>query len=371
MDEPTAMLPPLKTVALSEMLAAGPLRLHDGLEILAAIAEQLSRLHANNKAHGRLTPSVIRVQTFETGAPAVIFQDPADTADMSQGADQYALGTIAFQVLTGRVPTRGESLAGALPEAAGALDKLVMRLLAPLASDRSTASGAARQFADLAAALQQPVSQKAGAVLMAPPLIKRGIPIGIQPTAAHAWVQEGTQVMPPRADDPSVTADPDPESTRAAEATNAPPAPPARAKPAPNPFSDDEATATVRMPSLRDNESPETMRGPPLDDEATQYSAPKKNPAAPKRSHTKPPPPVPTPAPEVTAEPFEPSRSDLPIDTGEHLMDPRLNPRRKKKEAVTPMQQLLQSAQRQPVWVWGAVGIGLAFFVLLLIALAR
>jgi hypothetical protein len=35
------------------------------------------------------------------------------------------------------------------------------------------------------------------------------------------------------------------------------------------------------------------------------------------------------------------------------------------------MSELLHVAKKQPPWVWGVLGVGVAFFVLLLIALAR
>src|SRR5436190_1886494 len=129
--------------------------------------------------YGFLTASVIRVQTFENGPPIVIFTEVDATRDMSEGADQWALGVLAFQVLGGRLPKPNETLS------------------APNAADRLTAAGAQRQFLDLA---ENPEA-RAAAPLAAMPQIKRGIPIGIQKTDAHAWVQrqDGTKPVPPAA----------------------------------------------------------------------------------------------------------------------------------------------------------------------------
>lgn len=352
MDEPTALLPPVSTLALSELLENGPMPLQQGLELLGVIAGQLAKLHANARTHGLLTAQVIRVQTFESGPPVVVLIDPGDqTRDMTEGADLWALGVLAFQVLAGRMPRQNETLAQVLPEAPPALERLVSRLMSAKPNDRLPAAGAQRQLLDLAGTAADPKA-KAAAPLGALPQIKRGVPIGAQKTAAHAWVRER---------DPDLTPPP-------------PPPKPARTAPPPqqaaaNPFGDDEATAMV--PPRSTAPDPPPIDGPAMDDEPTQFEPVKRmrRPLAP---------PVPTPlatraVAEPTTEAFEPSRSDLPGNTGEPMIDPRLAPRRKKRnpEEHSPLSELMHTAKGLPPWAWGAIGVGLAFFVLLLIALLR
>ena len=346
MDEPTALLPPVSTSSLAELLEAGPLPLTKGLELLGIIAGHVARLHANARTHGLLTAQHIRVQIFESGPPVVIFLEPETTRDMTEGADQLALGVLAFQVLAGRPPRADEALHDALPGVAPVLDRLVSKLLAPRPADRLPASGAQRQLLDLAASLSDPAS-KPVSPLAAPPQIKRGVPIGEQNTDAHAWVRPGSPSKAPRSQEP-------------------------------NPFADDEATAMVDSP----RPSPDARHGPAMDDEPTQFE-PVPRPKRPRPTERAEPPlapPVPTPAPQPafdeTRDGFEPSRSDLPGNTADELSDPRLAParpapRRHSPGEHSPRSELLQLAKRQPPWVWGAVGVGLAFFVLLLIALTR
>lgn len=361
MDEPTALLPPVSTRPLSDILDEGPLPLTRGLELLGVIAGQVARMHANGRTHGLLTPSVIRVQTYESGPPVVIFIETEATRDMSEGSDLYALGVLAFQVLGGRVPKVGETISSVVDDATPALEKLVAKLMAAKPGERLPASGAQRQFHDLAGTSADPRA-KAAAPLGALPQIKRGMPIGIQKTDSHAWVNPKDKPRPAEK----------------------------------NPFADDEATATVANPRASAPEPeplpeltpppppppPRVLAGPAMEDEPTQFEPIKrpKRTRAPERTNTPLPPPVATPTPrpsmavaEPTAEAFEPSRSDLPGNTGEPMVDPRLAPRRKKRSAGehSPMSELMHVAKKQPPWMWGAIGVVLAFVVLLLIALIR
>src|SRR5256885_6449580 len=139
MDEPTAMLPPVSTVSLTDLLQKGPLPLVEGLELLGVIAGQIAKMHADGRTHGLLTAQVIRVQMFEAGPPVVVFSDPEATRDMSEGGDQYALGVLTFQVLAGRYPKPNEWLRDALPDAPPSLDRLVGKLMVPKPSERLSA----------------------------------------------------------------------------------------------------------------------------------------------------------------------------------------------------------------------------------------
>jgi len=363
MDEPTALLPPVSTSSLAELLENGPLPLKQGLELLGVVAGQLAKLHERARTHGLLTPQQIRVSIFESGPPAVILLEPESTRDLSDGADQLALGVLIFEVLAGRAPKGSETLSAAVPDAPPALDRVVQKLLAPRAPDRLTAAGAHRQLTDLA----QSLGSKAAAPLAAPPQIKRGVPIGAQKSDQHAWVRPETSQKVPVQTETNAKVTTDPEGK--------------------NPFSDDERTATGPDPR------PDPRVGPALEDEPTQFAPVKWK----RQKHTEVmdplPPPVPTPGEqpavaEKTRTEFEPSRSDLPSRTGdgessdpggdELMTDPRLAPKRvpqplgrRREKPHSPMSELMRVATKQPAWVWGAVGVGVAFFVLLLIALAR
>lgn len=360
MDEPTALLPPVSTRGLDELLDDGPLPLGKGLELLSVIAGQVARMHAGGQTHGLLAPNFIRVQTYENGPPVVVLVEPEATRDMSEGSDLWALGVLAFWVLAGRPPKSAETLAAAMPTAPPALEKVVSKLMAPRPQDRLSASGAQRQFHDLAGTTTDPAA-KAAAPLGALPQLRRGVPITAPKSDAHAWVKD-------RRTDP----------------------------PSPNPFADDEATATghrseeteLQEPSPEVTPPPPKRKGPAMEDEPTQYvpqaelerQRKQRARAAAERANTPLPPPVPTPTEqpdlkraEPTNEVFEPSRSDLPSNTDDGLVDPRLQARRRKRAAGehSPMSDFMHVAKKQPPWVWGAIGVGVAFFVLLLIALAR
>ncbi len=358
MDEPTALLPPVSTSSLAELLDNGPMPLKQGLELLGVIAGQLARLHERARTHGLLTPNQIRVSLFESGPPVVILLEPESTRDLSDGADQLALGVLVFLVLAGRDPQGNEALSAAVPEAPPALDRLVTKLMASRATERLSAGGAHRQLLDIA----QSLGSKTASPLAAPPQIKRGVPIGVQKSDQHAWVRpEATKQQVETETHAKVTTDPE----------------------AKNPFSDDERTAT----------GPDPRVGPAMEDEPTQFAPVKWNRKERKtEQHHEPlPPPVPTPGDqpaEETRSVFEPSRSDLPGNTGESsdggessdepMTDPRHGKKRvpqplsKRRDATrSPLSDFVRVATKQPAWVWGAVGVGVAFFVLLLIALAR
>ena len=337
MDEPTALLAPVSTRSLSELLKDGPLPMAKGLELLGVIAGALAKLHAAGRSHGGLSASIIRVQTFENGRPMVVFADVEATRDMSAGADAYALGVLAHQVLGGRAPGPAETFRDLVPAAAPAVEKLVGKLMSPKPTERLTPAAAERQLLDLAATLADPEAKPAAPLAAKPQLKKK--------TAA-------------------------------------------------NPFGDDEATHTASMPGATEEPLPELTppapkprgrAGPALEDEPTQFAPmrwSKQRDEAPE--HTPLPPPVPTPGepmqavrraavPEPTRAEFEPSRSDLPGNTADGLVDPRLQKRRPKRSPAEqrPASGLAGLAKKQPPWVWAVLGVGLLFFGLLLIALAR
>jgi hypothetical protein len=69
-------------------------------------------------------------------------------------------------------------------------------------------------------------------------------------------------------------------------------------------------------------------------------------------------------------EPFEATRGDL---MGRTVGAPAVKaPARKlRSKPSTPLEQLIALAVKQPPWVWGALGVALAFVVLVLLALTR
>ncbi|MBK7861312.1 MAG: hypothetical protein IPJ65_22410 [Archangiaceae bacterium] len=321
MDEPTSLLPPTRSASLAELLEQGPLPLKQGLEVLAAVALQLVRLHAREKGYGMLIPQQIRVQTFSDAPPLVQLAelDTEATRDLSEGVDQYALGVLTFDVLVGRYPNPSETFAQAMPHAPPALERLVTRLMLPRAADRAPLSVAQQQLDELAHGGSDP---------MGVPTAGRGVPI-----AAAAMT--------------------DPEHPVVA-----------------NPFADDERTAMV-------DPRPTVPSPPPsAEDERTQMEKVTRRRARPSGRREPLAPPVMTPEVTRAAEPsvvdFEPRRSDLPAKVAPEPIDPSVPVRRRRREKPeTVWSQLIITAQRQPLWVWGAVGLGLGVFVLLLIALAR
>lgn len=98
--------------------------------VLCALAEALDRLHAAGRVHGALHPSSIvvgddaqiRIVDWMIGwnrlplgnrahAAEYLAPETLAGADPGPSADQFALGVIAFQLLTGRSPFPGASLA--------------------------------------------------------------------------------------------------------------------------------------------------------------------------------------------------------------------------------------------------------------------
>jgi serine/threonine protein kinase len=355
MDEPTALSPPSSSRSLEDWLRElGPLPHDHAMELMAAISDALVKAIEKKGGHTPLSPQTIRVAALDTQAPVVTLLETEGTVDMSDGADVYSLGVVAFEVMVGRPPRLDESLAQALPDVPPSIDRLVGKLLQRSANERPSVVTARRQFLELAGNYENSV--RAASVLSAPPLIKRGPPIGELRTDSKAWAlqDEGTLLVPPS---------PRPDQS--------------------NPFADDEATATVKGLASPDEETQYTRRSGP------ELSATVRKPGFRDGERVPLPPPVPTPSDvqraEVTnpgregtataaAEPeaFEATKGDL-MGRSHTPMAPmaKAAPRKVPRKPTTPLEQLVAAAMRQPPWIWGALGVGLAFVILLLIGLTR
>jgi hypothetical protein len=348
MDEPTALVPQVAARSLDELVRErGALPVEQAVPLLIAIAHALVTRTREKGVQAPLDPRTIRLTLLDGVPPAVQLLDSDSTVDLSPGAEAFSLGVVAFMLLVGRSPKLDETLHDALPTAPTAVERLVARLLAPSASERPSSTQAHEQLLELAPSLAE-LSVRAASPLSSPPLIKRGPAIGELRTDARAWAvnthSEGTELVPPH-------------------------------KPAePNPFADDEATATVRGP-LSSDEDTQYTRGARDGSETYQRPGYRTGDRAPLA------PPVPTQmssrrvdpsgAP-LGDEPFEATKGDLMGRTlDEPPTDPSQQRRRVRRREHPPLEQLFAFAARQPPWVWGAIGMGLAFFVLLLIALAR
>ncbi len=345
MDEPTALLPP--SLTLDELLRSkGAPTLERGLRLLAAIAGAMVSAQESNGPQGRLSSREIRVSALDADEPHVALAPSDGTLEMSPGSESYGLGVIAFEVLAGRPPKRDEALVDALPDVPAAVDRLVSKLISKMTEERPSLSAAHRQFTELAEQFGE-ASVRAASPLSSPPHIKRGPPIGKLRTDQHEWVRPTALEAPPDDSDGTQVMKP------AAAATN--------------PFAEDEPTATVRGP----------VSSELGDDYPTQYT--RKQESSSNAARRPPPlaPPVPTPlaSEQVTADPdapFEAAKADLVGRTDSLGREVKAAPKRVTRvKAATPLEQLVALATRQPPWIWGAIGVGLAFFVLLLIGLAR
>jgi hypothetical protein len=339
MDESTALMSPVSTRSLDELVKdRGPLPVPLAMVLLGAITQALIKSVEAKGVQQPLTAATIRIAWPDGQSPTVILLEGDGTIDLSHGADVFSLGVVAFITLVGRAPKLDETLADALPSVPAGVDRLVGKLLSRNLAERPSAAHALRQFEELALVVAEP-SIKAAAPLSAPPLIKRGPPIGELRTDAKQWAldaeDESTRLVAP-APDPQVTGP---------------------IKVQPNPFEDDEQTATVKGTLGTEEDEPTRLA-----ELSATYKSPGK--AAPPIA-----PSMPT---RRLEQPFVATKGDLMGRTLDDPADSKAPPARMKpRRPRTPQEQLLALAKRQPPWVWGAIGVGLAFFVLLLIALTR
>jgi hypothetical protein len=376
MDEPTALMPPVTTRSLDEILhERGALTPHEAVLLLHAVAQALVKVIEQKGASAPLVLEHIRVSGFEQHLPVVILTEGEGTVDLSSGSDVFSLGVVAFTLLVGRPPRLDETLADAMPTVPAGVDRVVSRLLARERDQRPAAAQAVQLFEELLHALGEP-SVRPASVLAPPPQIKRGPAIGELRTDAKAWAIDPEGTLRVKAHDAGEGPTRDIRG-RAPTSGDGPTRD--------NPFSDDEATATVQGPLAGDSEgdSEERTALDPSQDLSATYRRPgfrtgDRAPLAP---------PVPMTEPPtgdhstVSARARAAGREDVPFEAtkGDVIGAPapahpdhrELVRRRPPKKPATPVEQLMAFAQKQPPWIWGVLGVGLAFFVLLLIALSR
>jgi serine/threonine-protein kinase len=148
--------------SLAALLARGPLEPARAMDLVAQAARALQATHAAGLVHGDLTPASLLVSR-SSGQLKITDFGMAD-ADAAPAADLYALGDVAFQCLTGRVPSAGEPPAVPLAQPDRARSPLpatvpaaVAALVAGLtATDPRARSGSAAEVARRAAQLGPP-----------------------------------------------------------------------------------------------------------------------------------------------------------------------------------------------------------------------
>jgi serine/threonine protein kinase len=181
--------------SLSERLRRGPFTLSQALELLGRVAEALAHAHSQNVIHRDIKPSNvfltpeddIRLADFGlarhteagttvtadgilAGTPAYIAPEQVMGAKATTASDQYSLGVMAFEVVCGEPPFKGETIADLLtarlsgqftpprdlvmnlPES---VEQLILRAMATAPAQRYPNVG---EFRDRALALAQQVA---------------------------------------------------------------------------------------------------------------------------------------------------------------------------------------------------------------------
>jgi formylglycine-generating enzyme required for sulfatase activity len=171
---------------LQEVLEArGALPLEQALPILEQVAEALDYAHGQGVVHRDVKPGNVIVEETERGVQATLTDfglvkamegsaaltsqgtllgspeymapeqaDPERAAEVGPAADRYALGIVAYQMLTGRVPFPGNTPAtlnahehkpvpsprSFHPEVSGAVEAALLKMLAKAPTDRFAAA---------------------------------------------------------------------------------------------------------------------------------------------------------------------------------------------------------------------------------------
>ncbi len=171
------VMPLLPGGSLRERIA-GPMRPEEAVDCLASIAAALDHAHARGVLHRDVKPSNVLVDAsgsllladfglakstavsseltvagMVVGTPAYMAPEQAIGRPVDARADQYALGVLAFELLTGRTPFRSESPFAVLdkhlreappppstfvPSLAASVDAVLARALAKQAQERFT-----------------------------------------------------------------------------------------------------------------------------------------------------------------------------------------------------------------------------------------
>ncbi|HET8723715.1 MAG TPA: serine/threonine-protein kinase, partial [Anaeromyxobacteraceae bacterium] len=158
---------------LADRIAAGPLSIDDALRMAEQLAEGLAHAHQRGLLHRDLKPANVfvcedgRVKLLDfglahllgtevssgAGTPAFMAPEQVAGTAIDERADVFALGTVLFQLLTGRLPydpagARGVPSGGtapAVPRAPAALGRLLDRMLARDPAERLASAEEARE----------------------------------------------------------------------------------------------------------------------------------------------------------------------------------------------------------------------------------
>jgi serine/threonine protein kinase len=198
-DPPFLVMPLLPGGSLAARLKTGPLTLGAALRILHQVAQGLDAAHQHGIVHRDLKPSNILfdplgdacladfgisraldvnqqiTRTGVMGTPAYMSPEQLRDGPLDGRADQYGLGIVAYEMLTGRLPFEGSTaqiiqqhLTSPLPgpgEAlAAGLREVLARATAKTAEARYPTAGA------FAVALEQASREPAGPETALPPL---------------------------------------------------------------------------------------------------------------------------------------------------------------------------------------------------------
>ena len=145
---------------LDEYLANRPLDLRFACRVLESVGSALSYVHSHQIIHRDIKPSNVLVtksgdikladfglakvlsndlgvtETGGIGTPAFAAPEVLQGKRYDQRADVYALGVMAFYLLTGRLPNQGDRPSEANPQLSRDVDTILAKATAPRAGDR-------------------------------------------------------------------------------------------------------------------------------------------------------------------------------------------------------------------------------------------
>jgi serine/threonine protein kinase len=167
------IMPSISHVSLQQVLTKQRLTSEQTIMLLASIADALHTAHTYGVVHGYLAPAnilltsdgkpilsglgmTLRAKGIGAYESILNYVDPdlVDGAHANPSTDQYALGVIGYQCLTGQTPFAASTALGVLRNAdRGTHAKLEMSTYGPLATvlERAIERDASQRFEDLAA----------------------------------------------------------------------------------------------------------------------------------------------------------------------------------------------------------------------------
>ncbi|MHC4808580.1 MAG: serine/threonine-protein kinase, partial [Planctomycetota bacterium] len=99
---------------LAEQIAKKPLKLQEALTIALQIAEAVAAAHEHNVIHRDLKPGNIKITSTVTepgrviGTPAYMSPEQARGKATDKRSDIWSFGCVLYEMLTGRIPFKGE-----------------------------------------------------------------------------------------------------------------------------------------------------------------------------------------------------------------------------------------------------------------------